>query len=195
MGKNKFLRTCISCNIPKNKQDLFKYVIWEDKIVVDFYQKINKRGFYTCKNFRCISNLSLVNIRKSLRKDINCLLSNEEILKILKENLLNDIILTLKMLNKAGLLIATTNKFIQEIKKGAKVEYVLVANDISINSWNKIDKFVNTISMFKFFNKVQLGEIFSKEEVSVIGLIKSELTKKIVEKIDVYTNIFVMGGL
>ena len=195
MSKNKFLRTCISCNIPKNKQDLFKYVIWEDKIVVDFYQKINKRGFYTCKNFRCISNLSLVNIRKSLRKDINCLLSNEEILKILKENLLNDIILTLKMLNKAGLLIATTNKFIQEIKKGAKVEYVLVANDISINSWNKIDKFVNTISMFKFFNKVQLGEIFSKEEVSVIGLIKSELTKKIVEKIDVYTNIFVMGGL
>lgn len=50
-------RMCAICKAHKNKNDLHRFVIKEDKLVLDKEQKINARGLYICKDQTCINNL------------------------------------------------------------------------------------------------------------------------------------------
>ncbi len=195
MSKQKFLRTCVVCKKAQNKEELFRFIVWNGKVVLDYYNKINSRGFYTCSTNECIKKLNINHVKKTLKKNIEYVLDLEEILHTLEKNLQKDILSLLRILNKAGLLKATTNKFMQEVKINMTFDYVFVANDIAENSREKIKHYIKNLEQFDFFNKKELGEIFNKNEVSVVGVVKSELSEKLFRRIKKYTNIYAMGGL
>ena len=188
MNKNKFLRTCVSCREAKEKKKLFRYVVWNNEIILDFYQKLEGRGFYSCKNLQCINNIASGKIKKNVNFNI------DKILDRLKKNLIEDIISNIHILNKAGLIRGTQNKFIEEIKRGTVFKIIFIANDISDNSYDKIKNFING-TLVNLFNKKELGSIFGKERVNVIGVKNSDLSNGLIEKINTYLNIFKTGGL
>ena len=51
-------RTCIGCNVQKNKNDLIRIVInKEGKISIDRTGKANGRGAYICDNIDCLEKM------------------------------------------------------------------------------------------------------------------------------------------
>lgn len=61
-------RTCVVCRQKKYKKDLFRFVIIDKKIVIDFNQTLMGRGFYVCSLNECLVLLDKWLFRKSKRK-------------------------------------------------------------------------------------------------------------------------------
>lgn len=49
------LRKCVACNERKEKKELIRLVVFEDKIIVDKTLKLNGRGAYICKDAKCVN--------------------------------------------------------------------------------------------------------------------------------------------
>lgn len=54
MGNIKETRTCIGCRQKNNKHDLIRLVNVNKEIIIDHKQKEQGRGFYICKNEKCL---------------------------------------------------------------------------------------------------------------------------------------------
>ena len=50
-------RTCVVCRQKRLKKELLRFIIIEDFIVFDFYQKIQRRGLYVCNDNICIEKI------------------------------------------------------------------------------------------------------------------------------------------
>jgi predicted RNA-binding protein YlxR (DUF448 family) len=191
MAKNKFLRTCVICKNIKPKKELFRYTIYNNELIIDFYQKLNGRGFYTCKNLECIQGLNENIIRKSLKITEDFKYQPSEIINMVIRNLKKEIFNNLKIGNKSGVLVATLNRFVESVAKN-DFNVVFVANDISDNSFKKVKKFLEDKDVIHIFDKEELGEIFNKTEVNIVGIKESEFQDMIMEKIKLLINL--LGG-
>ncbi len=191
MARNKFLRTCVICRNAKPKKELFRYTIYNNEIVLDFFQKLQNRGFYTCKSLECIKRLNENIVRKNLKLTGEFTFSLENILKITIENLRKEILNHLKIANKSGELVATLNKFLETSEKQI-FDTVFLANDISENSYKKVRGYLKDKQVVNIFTKNELGNLFNKEEVNIVGVRQSELGKIIKEKANLLINL--LGG-
>ncbi len=57
MAKEKYLRSCIVCKKTNNKKELLRFTLFNNELIPDYYQKIQGRGVYSCKNSKCIDEL------------------------------------------------------------------------------------------------------------------------------------------
>lgn len=80
--KNMPQRTCIGCNIKKDKKDLLRIVInKENEVNVDLTGKMQGRGTYICNNIECLEKaIKTKKIDRALNKNFS-----EEIYNKLKE--------------------------------------------------------------------------------------------------------------
>ncbi len=75
-------RTCVGCNVSKDKKDLIRIVDTEEGLRLDVTGKMNGRGVYVCPNKECIALAQKKNgIKRSLKKNID----NEEISALFEE--------------------------------------------------------------------------------------------------------------
>lgn len=80
-------RTCIGCNVQKNKTDLIRIVInKEGKINIDKTGKANGRGAYICDNIDCLEKMIK---SKRLEKNFETKIS-DEIYNDLRDEILNN---------------------------------------------------------------------------------------------------------
>jgi predicted RNA-binding protein YlxR (DUF448 family) len=58
-SKAKFIpqRMCVICRKRNVKLNLLRFVIIEKEIVFDFQNKIEARGYYVCKDNKCINSI------------------------------------------------------------------------------------------------------------------------------------------
>lgn len=56
MAKHIPRRMCVGCRSMKEKCELIRVVVENDELLIDTNQKILKRGFYVCKDIKCIEN-------------------------------------------------------------------------------------------------------------------------------------------
>ena len=82
MAKNRFLRTCVICKTPKSKKDLFRFTIYNNEVVLDYFQKLEGRGFYTCKDLNCFNLLNKAVIKKNLKIDKDFIFQKEKMINI-----------------------------------------------------------------------------------------------------------------
>lgn len=54
MNNHMPLRMCIACREMKNKNELIRFAVHNDKVVMDTTQKIQARGAYVCRDAECI---------------------------------------------------------------------------------------------------------------------------------------------
>lgn len=66
-------RTCIGCNVQKNKQDLIRIVMnKEGEISIDRTGKANGRGAYICDDIDCLEKMiKSKRLEKSFEKQIS----------------------------------------------------------------------------------------------------------------------------
>ncbi len=68
-------RTCIGCNVQKNKNELIRIVInKEGEIFIDKTGKANGRGAYICNNSECLEKVIK---SKRLERSFETTISNE----------------------------------------------------------------------------------------------------------------------
>ena len=79
-------RTCLGCNVQKNKNDLIRIVMNKDgDIFIDRTGKANGRGAYICDNSECLEKLiKSKRLEKSFEKTIQ-----ENVYENLKEEIIN----------------------------------------------------------------------------------------------------------
>ena len=70
------LRMCVTCHARKNKSELLRFVVINDKITHDTTQKYNARGFYLCNDLMCINKVAK---NKTLIKKLKRNITQEEI--------------------------------------------------------------------------------------------------------------------
>ncbi len=176
MAKNKFLRTCIVCKEAKEKDKLYRFTIINDEVVLDYYKKLEGRGFYVCKGNDCFKKLNKKSISKSMKKE-NFDFNKEKILKTLKNMLKAHIYNTIMICNKSGSIEATLTRMNTSSKN---ICAVIVANDCSENTLKKAGKFFNdNLIIEKLFSKRELGKIISKDEVALIGITDNKFCEKL----------------
>lgn len=64
------------------------------------------------------------------------------------------------------------------IYKG-RVHLILVASDISDNSLDEVENIKKNVKVITYLNKSELGELFSKDQVAVCGILNVNLAKEI----------------
>lgn len=81
-------RTCIGCNVQKNKNDLIRIVInKEGKISIDRTGKANGRGAYICDSAECLEKMiKSKRLEKSFERKIS-----DDIYEALKNEIVNKI--------------------------------------------------------------------------------------------------------
>mgnify|MGYP001088375575 CR=1 FL=1 len=68
--KKPFIRTCVVCDEKKDKRELMRLTLSDNRVVIDFEGKMSGRGAYVCKVSQCISKLREKNLERSFRKKI-----------------------------------------------------------------------------------------------------------------------------
>ena len=166
-------RTCLICKDKKDKTNLFRLIkTGEDKYVFDEKQKHQSRGYYVCKTHECLQRLAK---HKKIKMNTDDLMKMLSLLKKGEKDYLN----ILKAMKNSQVLSFGMNMVLEEIEH---THFLVLAVDISEKNEKKLlskAKELN-INFVYFGNKNQLGDIFGKDEVSVIGVKNKKIARGLI---------------
>ena len=78
------MRCCMACRKRKEKNKLFRIVADKNKkAIIDKEQNINSRGFYLCKDKKCIENFTKAIEKSKVKFKID--IEDQSLLDVLKE--------------------------------------------------------------------------------------------------------------
>lgn len=167
-------RTCLICKQKNEKKNLFRLTKQtESKYVFDEKQKQQSRGYYICKNHECLKRLS---------KHKKIQMSTEDLMKML--NLLKknekDYLNILKAMKNSQALSFGMNMVLEEIEH---IHFLVLAEDISEKNERKLLAKARelNINYVYYGNKTQLGDIFGKNEVSVIAVKSKKMARGLID--------------
>lgn len=168
------IRTCVVCKEKKEKKDLFRIAkINENNYSFDEKQKMQTRSIYVCKTHECIKRIS-----KNKKYNIK----SEDLLKMI--NLLKkeskNYISILKAMKNSEHLTFGINMVMEDIEH---IHFLILAEDISEKNDKKIIAKAKefNIPFVHFGSKIELGEIFNKEEINVIAVKNKKIARGLLE--------------
>jgi len=166
-------RTCLVCREKKEKSELFRIAEVDGQNVFDPNQIVQARGTYVCKTHECIRRLA---------KNKKISLSNEDLYKmaITVKKAQKDYLSLLKTMKRSQFLSFGINMINEDIKK---IHFLIVAEDISEKNDKRIMRLAreHKIKYIHYGSKVQLGEIFDKPEVNLIGIKSKKVARGMTE--------------
>ncbi|MGL4253772.1 MAG: DUF448 domain-containing protein [Fusobacteriaceae bacterium] len=165
-------RSCIVCREKKEKEDLFRLAEIGDKLIFDENQKEQCRGKYVCKTKECLQKLSK---HKKIKISMEELVKMANLLKKEQKDYLN----VLKAMRNSQALTFGINMVFDEIEH---IHFIVIAEDISEKNDSKIVAKAkeHKIPYIYYGTKAQLGEIFSKNEVTVIAVKDKKIARGLV---------------
>jgi len=172
MPKHDPERTCISCRAAGKKQELLRFVLSPDNVLVpDLMGKLPGRGAYTCMAISCLKRaVEKKQFNRSFRgevKEIDPSLLINNIQSVMKERVASWVSLA----NKAGKVTAGTDMALDRMKEG-EIGFIFIASDISADIGEKVraraDR--NGIECSSLFNKEKLGALTGREMKSVLAI-------------------------
>lgn len=165
-------RSCIVCREKKEKKDLFRLGEIGEKLIFDQDQKEQCRGKYVCKTRECLQKLSK---HKKVKISIEELVKMANLLKKEQKDYLN----ILKAMRNSQALTFGINMVFDEIEH---IHFIVIAEDISEKNDSKIVAKAkeHKIPYIYYGTKAQLGEIFSKNEVTVIAVKDKKIARGLV---------------
>lgn len=155
-------RTCLVCRAKKEKKDLFRIAETEEGYVFDQNQIVQARGTYVCQTQECVK-------RVAKNKKIN--ISMENLYKMMQQikKSQKDYLKILSTMAQSKFLTFGINMVSADIKK---VHFIIIAEDISDKNDKRIIRLAqeHNIKYVHYGTKEQLGGIFGKNEVNLIGV-------------------------
>lgn len=169
--KNSPERTCLICRMKSSKESFFRIVKTNTENFYTFDKNQNKqaRGAYICKSLNCLGKLQKHNKYNLNPEDLM------EMLNFIKKNEKNYINILNSMKN-SGELVFGMNLLFENI---GKVHFIILAKDISKKNYEKIIRRAVEFKIphISIENKEELGKIFDKEEVNVIGVTNKRMAR------------------
>ncbi|MCK5780240.1 MAG: DUF448 domain-containing protein [Psychrilyobacter sp.] len=166
-------RTCLVCREQKDKSELFRIAEVDGENVFDPTQTVQARGTYVCKTHECI---------KRLAKNKKVKLSNEDLYKmaITVKKAQRDYLSLLKTMKRSEFLSFGINMVNDDVKK---IHFLIIAEDISEKNDKRIMRLAreHDIKYIHYGSKVQLGGIFDKPEVNLIGIKSKKVARGMTE--------------
>lgn len=167
-------RTCVVCREKKDKKDLFRVAkISENNYSFDEKQKMQSRAIYLCKTHECIKRISK---NKKYNLKIEDLLAMVNLLKKESKDYLN----ILKAMKNSEHLAFGINMVMEELDH---IHFLIIAEDISEKNDRKLINKAKEMNIpyVHYGNKLQLGEIFKKEEVNVIAIKSKKVARGLID--------------
>lgn len=157
-------RTCLACRKKADKAEFFKLVKELDEEIFDEKQKLNGRSRYICKNIDCLVEASK-NKRITISSELLYILSK----KLKKKS--TDLTSTLNVLERSSKLCFGYEMTKESLLK-KKVSFLIIAKDMNEKNKKDIEDIAeqNSVKKLIYGDSAELGEIFSKEKVGVIGI-------------------------
>lgn len=167
-------RTCCLCRSKKNKIDLFRLAkLEENHYEFDKEQKKQSRGIYICKSLNCLGRLAKHNKIKLESQDLMTMLN---IINKANKNYLN----ILNTMKNSGEVVFGINLLFENINH---IHFVILAQDISKKNEEKIIRKINELKIpYKSLASMkELGQIFGKEEITVIGIKDKKMARGLID--------------
>lgn len=167
-------RTCVVCREKGPKESFFRIVEGEGgKFVFDRNGKAQKRGYYVCKTHECIKRISK-NKKYSLSMD-----DLMAMLGLLKKSS-KDYLGVLKAMKNSEFLSFGINMLMEDIEQ---VHFIIMAEDISEKNEKKVIAKAKELGIkyVHYGTKSQLGDIFGKDEVNVVGIKNKKIARGLTE--------------
>jgi len=168
-------RTCIICREKNEKSKLFRLAkLNEGFYEFDKEQKKQSRAVYVCKSLNCLGKLAKHN---KVKLDSQDLMSMLNIINKANKNYLN----ILNSMKNSGELVFGINLFFENIEH---VHFVVIAQDISKKNEEKIFRKIKELKIpYVIVGTMEdLGKIFNKEEITVIGIKDKKMAKGLIEE-------------
>lgn len=166
-------RTCLICKNKKDKKDLFRLIkTGEEQYIFDEKQKHQSRGYYICKTHECLKRLSK---HKKIKMNTDDLMKMLNLLKKGEKDYLN----ILRAMKNSQVLSFGMNMVLDEIEH---THFLVLAEDISEKNERKLLLKAKELKITFIYsgNKSQLGDIFGKDEVSVIGVKDKKIARGLI---------------
>ena len=168
-------RTCIICREKNQKSKLFRLAkLNEGFYEFDKEQKKQSRAVYVCKSLNCLGKLAKHN---KVKLDSQDLMSMLNIINKANKNYLN----ILNSMKNSGELVFGINLLFENIEH---VHFVVIAQDISKKNEEKVFKKIKELKIpYVIVGTMEdLGKIFNKEEITVIGIKDKKMAKGLIEE-------------
>ena len=168
-------RTCIICREKDEKSKLFRLAkLNEGFYEFDKEQKKQSRAVYVCKSLNCLGKLAKHN---KVKLDSQDLMSMLNIINKANKNYLN----ILNSMKNSGELVFGINLLFENIEH---VHFVVIAQDISKKNEEKIFRKIKELKIpYVIVGTMEdLGKIFNKEEITVIGIKDKKMAKGLIEE-------------
>ena len=168
-------RTCIICREKNEKSKLFRLAkLNEGFYEFDKEQKKQSRAVYVCKSLNCLGKLAKHNKVKLDSQDLMSMLNT---INKANKNYLN----ILNSMKNSGELVFGINLLFENIEH---VHFVVIAQDISKKNEEKIFRKIKELKIpYVIVGTMEdLGKIFNKEEITVIGIKDKKMAKGLIEE-------------
>ena len=168
-------RTCIICRAKNEKSKLFRLArLKETFYEFDKEQKKQTRAVYVCKSLNCLGKLAKHN---KIKVDSQDLMSMLNIINKTSKNYIN----ILNSMKNSGELVFGINLLFENIEH---IHFIVMAQDISKKNEEKVFKKVNELKIHYVVvgTMQELGKIFNKEEITVIGIKDKKMARGLVEE-------------
>ena len=155
-------RTCVMCRQKKPKEELFRFAEKKGRFVFDKNMDMQSRGSYVCRDANCISRLG-----KHKKYNISMQELSKMLTALKKDK--KDYLKILNAMKSSDYLVFGVKMLLDEIDR---VHFAVIANDISEKNDLKLVKILRekNINYTYFSDKENLGAIFNKREVNVVGV-------------------------
>lgn len=137
-------------------------------------KKKQTRAVYVCKSLNCLGKLAKHN---KIKVDSQDLMSMLNIINKTSKNYIN----ILNSMKNSGELVFGINLLFENIEH---IHFIVMAQDISKKNEEKVFKKVNELKIpYVVVGTMQeLGKIFNKEEITVIGIKDKKMARGLVEE-------------
>ena len=177
--KKETTRKCIVTGQILSKDDLLRFVVLPDGMVVpDFKKKLPGKGVYVLNQKKilqkAVQNNLFAKVLKNGAKAGNTLVNQVEML--LKKQALDMVSLA----KKAGVLITGMDMVKETLKKG-KVAFLVDAVDAGEDGHNKIVSLAKGIEIFSLFKIEELDKELARDNTVHLALVKSDMANAVRE--------------
>lgn len=167
-------RTCVICRSKNEKSKLFRLTkVNEAFYEFDKEQKKQSRAVYVCKSLSCLGKLAKHNKVKVDSQDLMTMLN---IINKANKNYLN----ILNSMKNSGELVFGINLLFENIEH---VHFIVMAQDISKKNEDKIFRRITELKIpyIVVGTMQELGKIFNKEEITVIGIKDKKMARGLIK--------------
>lgn len=191
------LRTCIGCGKELPKNELLRYVLAPDGVIVpDVKGKLHGRGTYTCPERACLeAAVRKKQFNRSFRIEVSNV-SVAEVAEQVQAQARERLAGYLALATKAGKIVSGTDMVAEAMRKGRVPGILFVADDISETIEEKVLFLARRegVEIVTLFDKDRLGQLVGKGLRSVIAVEPGGFADAILSEYHKFRNFF-DGGL